>query len=68
MFPSPKQPPFSSHNLAMQQYQRAAQINPIKTAYRGAMGSVFIKNEICRKGIDLLETCVKEELDNEGYK
>jgi hypothetical protein len=32
------------------------------------MGSVFIKNEMYGKGIDLLEKCVKDEPENDGYR
>lgn len=53
---------------AMRQYERAAQIDPHKTVYRAAMGSVFIKNELYIKGIDILETCIREEPGNDGYK
>lgn len=53
---------------AMQQYQRATQIDPSKAVYRASMGSIFIKNEMYNEGINLLEKCVEEESDNEGYK
>jgi len=53
---------------AMQQYQRATQIDPATTVYRAAMGSVFIKNEMYKEGIDVLEKCSQEEPDNEGYR
>lgn len=53
---------------AMQQYQRAAQINPNETVYRAAMGSVYIKNEMYADGISILEQCVAEDTNNEGYK
>lgn len=53
---------------AMKQYQRAAKIDPSATVYRAAMGSVYIKNEIYDEGIELLEQCIQEKPDNEGYK
>lgn len=53
---------------AMQQYQRAAQIDANTTVYRAAMGSVFIKNEMYDEGIKILQDCLREEPENEGYK
>ena len=55
-------------NEAMKQYQRATQIDPGAAVYRAAMGSVFIKNEMYEEGINILEKCIQEAPDNDGYK
>lgn len=53
---------------AMQQFQRAAQIDPASTMYRAAIGVMCIRFNKYQDAIAILERCVAEEPANGSYQ
>ncbi len=52
---------------ALKQYQRAATIDPETTVYRASIGSVLVSSGQIEEGVRILEQCIKEEPNNQGY-
>lgn len=52
---------------AVDNYQKASKINPSVSMYHAAVGQVFLRLEMYNDAIPILESCVREEPQNETY-